>query len=815
VIGIRLLGRFAVNQAGQEIAPSAFGGRLARRLLRLLALQRGVLVPKEMIADALWPEVPPADPAGNIEVLVSRIRHALGDRALIRTAQAGYVLADDARCWVDAEAFLAAVQAGRAALTVRPAQALASFRAALSTWSGEPLPEDTYADWAQADRRRLLMCYLDALDGAAAAALAGIDATTDVAVGAGIAGEAADWARRAMAAEPLRESSALLLVRALAAAGGQAAALSAFAEYTDRLAVETGLQPTQHARAVCQRILAGGTATGGTASSQPEPRAAGCRHAAGSPLAGLPSRSRDMLGLLALLGRPAPPALLAAAANTDLRSVLDILEGLDSAGLASVSPQGWTPCQDGTGIRQVVTAAMRPADQARCHALLAVALRQRGADPAEVAAHLAASGDPDGAAVAYADAARHQLDRIRDREAARLAEAGLSLDPQGAARAALLEVRGEAHRRRGGLAAARADFSATLDCHDDPAARSRVLAQLAILDARTIDAARGGELAELAIAEAGSRPAALGQALAAAAIIDLTEGNLARARYRARRAARLLDLAGDRVGCARLLYWRAMSSFVEGRLRDAADQLGRLACLPATAQELLPLWNPRTTRGHVLVLLGKAAAGLAEIDASLASARSARHRAIEAECLGRRAEALAAIGRLAEAIEAAEQAAGIAARIGHAEWTAASHRGLGIACEAAGLTDRAETAYQRSLEAAAGLPLFHAWAAARLGALLARQGRPGEAAPHIRVALAGRMPLTRHEARWAHAELLASRGDRQGSSGAAAAALDRAQADGYLIVVPRLRELADCKEAIAKEADSVDTDCKETASRRR
>src|SRR5690348_17993513 len=110
VIRIRLLGRFAVEHDGQEIALGSFGGRLARRLLRLLALRRGTLVPKDLIADALWPDNPPVDPAGNIEVLVSRIRRALGDRALVRAGPGGYVLADGDRCWVDAEAFLSAVQ---------------------------------------------------------------------------------------------------------------------------------------------------------------------------------------------------------------------------------------------------------------------------------------------------------------------------------------------------------------------------------------------------------------------------------------------------------------------------------------------------------------------------------------------------------------------------------------------------------------------------------------------------------------------------------------------------------------------------------
>ena len=144
MIRIRLLGRFAVEHDGQEIALGSFGGRLARRLLRLLALRRGTLVPKDLIADVLWPDDPPADPAGNIEVLVSRLRRAMGDRALIRMGPGGYVLADGGRCRVDAEEFLAAVQAGRAALAARPGEALASFRTALDIWRGEPLPEDTY-----------------------------------------------------------------------------------------------------------------------------------------------------------------------------------------------------------------------------------------------------------------------------------------------------------------------------------------------------------------------------------------------------------------------------------------------------------------------------------------------------------------------------------------------------------------------------------------------------------------------------------------------------------------------------------------------
>src|SRR6185437_6431595 len=100
---------------------------------------------------------------------------------------------------------------------------------------------------AQADRRQLSLAWLEALDGAAAAALES--------TGTAGAAEAASRVRQALAAEPLRESSVLLLVHALAAAGDQAGALAAFDEYRDRLA-GTGLEPTPQAGQVRQRILA-------------------------------------------------------------------------------------------------------------------------------------------------------------------------------------------------------------------------------------------------------------------------------------------------------------------------------------------------------------------------------------------------------------------------------------------------------------------------------------------------------------------------------------------------------------------------------
>ena len=193
--------------------------------------------------------------------------------------------------------------------------------------------------------------------------------------------------------------------------------------------------------------------------------AAGLHYVVEARLARLPGRWRELLALLALLGRPAPPALLAEAGGQDLRDVLAALEGLTRAGMTYPGPQGWALRHQ--MFAQALAGAVHPAEKARLHALLAQALRHSGTDHAEVAGHLLAGGDRDAAAVAYATAAARQLERISDDEAMRLAGTGLSLEPPGRTRGLLLEVRGEVYRRHGRITEARADLEAALQSLDD------------------------------------------------------------------------------------------------------------------------------------------------------------------------------------------------------------------------------------------------------------------------------------------------------------------------------------------------------------
>jgi DNA-binding SARP family transcriptional activator/tetratricopeptide (TPR) repeat protein len=974
LVKVQILGRFGIWVAGREQPDRVFGGRLARQLLRMLAVRRGTLLSKDVAVESLWPTHPPADASGNVEILISRIRRVLRDRSVIQTGSGGYTLAGDDRCWVDVEAFLSAVERGQAELNYDLAASLSAFKAALGLWHGEPLVEDAYADWAAEHRRHLLRAHLDALEGAATAALALDEATSAVA-----------WAQAAAERHPLREASVLLLVRALAASRDRAAALVTFDGFRRRLGDELGIDPSAEALEtrlrvlrdeiptvpaprsappdeylpggapgsappfvdrdeVCTRItglladrqvrvviVRGGPGSGksrmlaelvervgmptvpvraqrahrdnpgalaatilhalgvgedtadacdlgaisgwsGSAAcgdaavravhaavraaqavAQPRlmiaiddlqwaddgtlallralrQRVPGLRVLATCPTTRQPGApdpvralagpdpalvrqvkldppstaqpaqavvepalralcvtGRELLTLLAVLGRDAPTGVLATAAGADLRTTLDKLDELRAAGLARAHGEGWAVSRN--AVCAAALADVDPAGRMRRHLMLAQALREQGADLAEVARHLAEAGDRTQAATAFAEAARVRLNQVDDQDALRLAQAGLATAPPGRVRAALLNLRGEARRRRGQLRGARADLDQALVEAPPGPERSRLLARQAILEMRSRSAIRGYELAELAVAEAGDDPAAGGQALAARALVDLWLARPASATRQARRARRLLHRAGDAEGTARLLHWHAMAAFLAGRLPTAAAEFEQLAELPSRLPETPRLWNPRATLGHALVFLDEPEAGLAEIDTALSWACTVDDPIMRSSCLWHRSEALIALERHAEAAQSARAALAIARRIEHAEWTSASLRALGIARHAAGDLDGAEAALRDALRTGGMIPLFAGWASARLGLVLVGQGRLADAWPLIHTALHHAVPLARHEARWAHAEFLHARHDPTAPQ-IAASALAAARTDGYRALLPRLGGLA-------------------------
>jgi DNA-binding SARP family transcriptional activator len=500
-----------------------------------------------------------------------------------------------------------------------------------------------------------------------------------------------------------------------------------------------------------------------------------------------PAGRRRILALLALLGREAPPRVLAAAIGAEEASILEDLGALARARLVRLGDEGWASAHD--LISESIVEGLDRAERGQLHAMLARALSSQGADPSEVARHLAGAGDTEAAAESFSRAARQSLEQHASGEAERLANAGLALHPEPSLSSELLSVRAESRARRGDLAGAREDLRGAMMGKPTGPDRSRILARMAMLASGAEDLVRAEELVKLAIAEAAQDPETRANALSVGAVVDMNAGRQERAHARFDEALALFEGLGNARGIAHILDCRAMQTFLEGNIPEATDAFDRAARLFTETGELLRVGTPQAMRGVCLTFMGRPEDGLPDIEEALELERSLGHAEGESYALWYRAEALAMLGRDAEAFESAKGALTIAERLGHRELIAGALRGLGIVHRAAGDLEGAEGAFRRSLEVAGEhLPLFAGYAASSLASVLIARGRLAEAEPFIAQAFAVGLPVNRYEARLTGAELAVARDDPNAAA-IVAEALAMAETGGHLATVARLKRL--------------------------
>ncbi|MFI8523892.1 BTAD domain-containing putative transcriptional regulator [Promicromonospora sukumoe] len=238
-VSVRLLGPFTVTLDG---APVALTPRL-RALLAVLALDVGRPVPTDRIAAAVWGEERPADPRKAVQVLVTRLRTALGSD-VVRTTSGGYQL-DVPASAVDVARFEADLAASAAA---DPAEEYRLLRRSLGHWRGAPFEAVGSDLLVSADRPRLMEQALCAVERGADLALAGH--APDL-------GELAAGLRELVALHPLREGLWVRLMAVLDRTGRRADALAAYQDLYRVLRDELGTPPGDEARAAHQRLLAG------------------------------------------------------------------------------------------------------------------------------------------------------------------------------------------------------------------------------------------------------------------------------------------------------------------------------------------------------------------------------------------------------------------------------------------------------------------------------------------------------------------------------------------------------------------------------
>ncbi len=241
---VRVLGGFTATVGDDAVN---LGGPRQRGVLARILVGGAEAVSAEQLLHDVWGERSVEATVGAVQAYVSRLRRLFGPAALPRHA-GGYVL-DRTVVAVDADLFASDVDAGRRALARgNDEDAAALLESALARWTGPC----AFGPCAQAEMSFLapVAARLEEQRMVAAEALADAHARQ---------GRAADdvaLLEDLAARDPLRESVAVQLVRALYAAGRQADALAAYDRCCGALADELGVEPTPALRRAHAAVLA-------------------------------------------------------------------------------------------------------------------------------------------------------------------------------------------------------------------------------------------------------------------------------------------------------------------------------------------------------------------------------------------------------------------------------------------------------------------------------------------------------------------------------------------------------------------------------
>ena len=189
-------------------------------------------------------EAPPPAAAGALTVLVSKLRSAVGPSLIRGRTELAIVLPEPAH--VDVEHAIAALHTAESAVTAE--QWTRAWYASLAAEfvSRRTLLPDCDAGWLDSWRRRLddvrvraLACY----------------ATACLALGGAELVAAERSARELVELAPLRETSHLLLMRALATGGNVAEALAAYGRLREILREELGTDPGANVQDYYRELL--------------------------------------------------------------------------------------------------------------------------------------------------------------------------------------------------------------------------------------------------------------------------------------------------------------------------------------------------------------------------------------------------------------------------------------------------------------------------------------------------------------------------------------------------------------------------------
>ncbi|TWP48918.1 tetratricopeptide repeat protein [Lentzea tibetensis] len=256
----RLLGPMEVRLDGREVLLRA--GK-HRALLAALLLRPNRTVQVTELIEHVWGDTPPARTRGTLQTYVMRLRHALGNPALIRTVADGYQIRVEHE-QLDVHRFAdAAARGQQAAENGDLATARQAFSTALDLWRGPALsdvPSETlHREHVPRLNEQLMQVHERRID-------------VELALGnhADLVSELFSLTRD----HPLRERFWGQLMLALYRGSRQAEALETFRQVGKLLGDQLGIEPSEELRKLHQAILVGApeiAAPRQQARAEPEP----------------------------------------------------------------------------------------------------------------------------------------------------------------------------------------------------------------------------------------------------------------------------------------------------------------------------------------------------------------------------------------------------------------------------------------------------------------------------------------------------------------------------------------------------------------
>lgn len=244
---LQLLGSVRLRTPSGEVHEDGLGGRQARIVFAYLTLHRAKPVPADELADALWPDDPPASWNAALRGIVTRVRRFLAagglDERVLTGADGCYRLRLPEGTWVDVEEAVRAAIAAEQRLDDDVELARESALTAVELTQHLLLP-GLSGTWLDERRDALNQARVRALRALARIHLASDD--PDRAVRA---------ARDALAIAPMQEESHRLLMRSLDANGERGEALRVFERCRTLIADELGIDPSPRTSALYLELL--------------------------------------------------------------------------------------------------------------------------------------------------------------------------------------------------------------------------------------------------------------------------------------------------------------------------------------------------------------------------------------------------------------------------------------------------------------------------------------------------------------------------------------------------------------------------------